>query len=357
MHRLTSIYRAQYNASSKKEKGYWVHRVIREIREAGGRFLQLTSSDTNPPDAASTQDAKPSRDFAFELVDDMTAYKKVSHAFRSKGRSRMLISTNTSMMPPSSSPTGNSKDDRNPAARTDIAPPAEMPSQLLAVSGIQRQLQHQQQTYQQTTHNAQQSALFQQQLLRQPQAGIAELTNIGLADIPSLESLAGVGNTILTVLAPLLTSNQYAPPQVLSQMFSMAQLQQLLTMNPGLSALLAPNLSAGTVVSNPTLDELQVLLQQQVQQQQLLRQQLSPVNALSLLTAPFLSPSSNTFPQQGMSIAMQQQLLQLLQANMVSPSSAATAAAVGNTSNDTNSSEQPRGNHKNKNNKNDSSQS
>jgi hypothetical protein len=304
MHRLTSIYRAQYNASSKKEKGYWVHRVIREIREAGGRFLQLKSSAGIHLHSFPAQIPKPSRDFFFELVDDMTAYKKVSHAFRSKGRTRMLVPTSSNMI----------------AHTVDVDPPPILPVAPL---------------------------LLQQQLPQQPQAGNAGLPNTGLA---------GGANPIQNVLARLTTSYQNPPLQLLTQMFVMAQLQQLFALIPGLPALLIRNLSGGTVESNQTLDQnmlmaLLVRSHQQIQQQRVIQQQqLSPLNSLLSLTAPFLSRSSNIFPQHGMSLATNRQPQQLLQANRLSHSpGSASAAAAANTSSDNATSEQSRGSQENNN--------
>jgi hypothetical protein len=358
MHRLTNVYRAQYSTSSKKVKNYWVHRVIQEIREAGGRFLQLTTSPSGPADTISRRDPTPSSDFSFELVDDMTAYKKVSHAFRSKGRTRMLDPPRTTVIPSSTSTVGN--DERKPAARAamDFPPISQffMPSHLVAgVAHAQNQQRQQQQTHWPTTQN-----VLEQQRLQPPQAGIAQRPNIGLP----LASFPGGANQIHNVLAPLMTSNQYTSPQLLAQILAMAQAQQLVALNPGLSGLLAPtNLSGGTILSNPPLDQnmllaLLVLTQQQSQQQQLVQQQLLPVNSLFSLTAPSLSSSRNILPQHGMSIAMNQQLIQLLQANMLSPGSFAdVAAAADNISCENGASEQPQGNQENNNNNNSSSSS
>jgi hypothetical protein len=343
MHRLTNVYRTQYNASSKKEKSYWVHRVIQEIREAGGRFLQLTTSPSGPTDTITRRDGSPSSDFSFEPVDDMTAYKKVSHAFRSKGRTRLLDPPSTTTMPSSASIVGN--DERKPAARAVMdSPPIpqfSMPSLLAAgFAQAQNQQRQQQQTHRPTIHN-----VLEQQWLQQPQAGIVQRPNIGL----NIESFPGGANQIHNVLASLMTSNQYTPPQLLAQILAMAQAQQLVALNPGLSGLSAPNnFSGGTILSNPPLDQnmllaFLVLMQQQSQQQQLL-----PVNSLFSLTPPCLSSSRNILPQHALSIARNQQLIQLLQAAMFSPGSIADAAAA-NISDENGTSLHPHGNQENNN--------
>jgi hypothetical protein len=352
MHRLTNVYRTQYNASSKKEKSYWVHRVIREIRESGGRFLQLTSSPVASPNAIDSQVPTPSKDFCFELVDDMTAYKKVSHAFRSKGRTKVLVSTPTTMMQPSSLTVGN--DDRKPAARSFVdsksTPPVGMPSELVA--GIPHAQNQQHQQHWTTNHDVQQASPSQQQWLQQPQSGITGGPNMGLA----LESTAGGLDPIRNVVAALMLLNQFTSPQFLTEFFAMRQVQQILALNPGLATIVAPpNLSGGTVQPTLPLEQnmllaLLVLMQQQSQQQQVVQQPLSPVHTLLSLMTPSFSLSSNILPQHGMSVAMIQLLLQLLQANMVSPVPPAPAAAApSNINSDNNPSEQSRDRHENQN--------
>jgi hypothetical protein len=344
MHRLANLYRTQYNASSKKEKSYWVHRIIREIRESGGRFLQLTSSPSASPDTISRRDSTPSRDFCFELVDDVTAYKKVSHAFRSKGRTRMLVSARTTMMPSSTSTVGN--DDRKPAAGS--TPLVGMPSQLVA--GIPHAQNQQHQQHWTTNHDVQQPSPSQQQWLQQPQSEFTGRPTMGLA----LESTGGGLDPIRNVLAALMSSNQYTSPQLLTELLAMRQVQPILALNPGLATTVAsPNLSGGTVLPTPTLEQnillaLQVLIQQQSQQQQIVQQQLSPVHSLLSLTTPSVSLSSNILPQAGMSVAMNQLLIQMLQANLVSHISSA-AAAPADTNRDKNTSEQSKDRHDNQN--------
>jgi hypothetical protein len=128
MHELTDRYREQYLSSSKRQKGSLVRAVIRQIEATGGRFLKLqssrcgTASQKRPPPLgpAVGTSASANRNFLLEAVDEETAYKKVSHCFRSHRRGRVEGSDPVNLRRTAGSGDENSDssddDERKPAA-------------------------------------------------------------------------------------------------------------------------------------------------------------------------------------------------------------------------------------------------
>ena len=91
------MYRDQYLNCSKRQKGALVRGVIQQIQAQGGRFLKLQSQHNTVTDGESDAAApsvslsrplssRSDRNFLLEVVDEDTAYKKVSHAFRCQRR-------------------------------------------------------------------------------------------------------------------------------------------------------------------------------------------------------------------------------------------------------------------------------
>jgi hypothetical protein len=358
MHHLTALYRDQYNAASKKEKGQWVHRVIREIRQMGGKFVQIRSNEGDiPASAAAATAGRDRKDFVFDPVDDATAYKKVSHAFRSKGRIRMSATSGTT----ASSATGMSKHellhsgvvqnqvasagDRKPPARE---PQAALPAEAAAASRTALSyLLHSRQSNQQTTDptssllasliqsnpailsllpslSGQAAASLQQQ--NPPPSSMGTLANTTSFD-PNLtnmlftaSSLNNPVNLAIASLAATLTQQQQQLPLQQQNFFPQQQLQQpqlfhaapspqsQLEILPLLISMLSTNWGVDSSTVNPFMQQsLQLAQLASMQQQQLQHQQQQLQNI-----STSLSPAAPHLPQAGMVVAMNQQLFELL---------------------------------------------
>lgn len=68
LHRMVNIYREEYLKSLKSQKPKIIKHIIGEIQSAGARFIRKVSDGQNND--------------KWEVVDDETAYKKVSHVLR-----------------------------------------------------------------------------------------------------------------------------------------------------------------------------------------------------------------------------------------------------------------------------------
>ncbi|KAG7345758.1 hypothetical protein IV203_033289 [Nitzschia inconspicua] len=388
LHHLVDSYRAQYNKASKKEKGRLVHRVMTEIREIGGRFVQMNSSgDTAPSADSKPRSVNREKSSLFELVNDSAAYNKVSHVFRSKGRIRMSASRSITSMSSSGSGMASSKLEPGDAERDGKSAVREsIPMQTVASSEplSQNALSHLSNSHPQ--HWIDQSSSLLAALIQSNPAVISHLPSaiasliggqnqsypqqgsalhlhsqhLSEQQISNVGSIAGssnvqqqnnplpksdqVYNPLLTAIAALVASQQQQHQQQQQQRLQFHPMSPPLTqqqiLNPFFSSLLTPNVGGGGFAINPALQAnltmaVLALIQQQQQQQHLLAQSMSSLlMPHAAVSSPFPSFTS-TQPQVGMTLAMNQQLFSLMETLARTSSPNIISSAIG--SNDRNS--------------------